>query len=253
MAGQIPSSRLLFPVEVRRSTPVTSSQAAFVCRPLSVPNETTAAVSSTVKMSHDVPYSASEWVLGRVRRSQLRRSVFGGAGRVLNRSGHVGLRRNRPDIARLWPELKPTITISHARPLSWLRPCLDGRRSSQRRGRLQGMGSILGKALDDRKRNRDCLVGVRSKRPRTRSLGCRARETKRMRNRHCEQTGPVRALRLCHVAPGAPFKLGLLSVTGMQHDQNSSSADESSRRLPGLAAIFPRGDALRMRRLGVTA
>jgi hypothetical protein len=33
-------------------TPVTLSQPAFVCRPLSVPNETTAAVSSKVKMSH---------------------------------------------------------------------------------------------------------------------------------------------------------------------------------------------------------
>jgi hypothetical protein len=36
-----------------------------------------------------------------------------------------------------------------------------------------------------------------------------------------------RALRLCHVDHGAPFKLGLLSVTGMRVDQNSSSADES--------------------------
>ena len=44
---------------------------------------------------------------------------------------------------------------------------------------------------------------------------------------NCDRHGPVRALRLCHVDPGAPFKLGLLSVTGMQHDQNSSSADES--------------------------
>src|SRR5260370_20880279 len=76
-------------------TPVTLSQPAFVCRPLSVPNETTAAVSSKVKMSHIA--LTNELVLGQVRRSQLLRSVFGGAVRVLNRSGHVSLRSNRPD------------------------------------------------------------------------------------------------------------------------------------------------------------
>ena len=116
--------------------------------------------------------------------------------------------------------------------------CLDGRRSSQRRDRLQGMGSILGKAQDDRKRNRDCFARVRSKRPRTRSLGCRARVTRRMRNRHCDQTGPVRALRLCHVDRGAPFKSGLLFVTGMQHDQNGSSADESIAPTSRLRCTF---------------
>ena len=106
--------------------------------------------------------------------------------------------------------------------------CLDGRRSLQRADCLQRMGSIVGQAQADRERDRDCLARVSSKQPESGSLERRAtQDLQRMRNRHCDQTGSLRALRFCHVDPGALFKLGLLSVTGMQHDQNSSSADES--------------------------
>jgi len=105
---------------------------------------------------------------------------------------------------------------------------LDGRRSFQRRDRVQGLGSILGKAQADRKRNRDCFARRRAKRLETGPLERMAtRDTQRMRNRYRDQTGPIRALCFCHVDPRALFELGLLSDAGMQHEQDSASADES--------------------------
>jgi hypothetical protein len=65
------------------------------------------------------------------------------------------------------------------------------------------------------------------KRPETGSLERRATRETRIRNRYRDQTGPIRALRFCHVAPGALFELGVLYVTGMQREQSSASADES--------------------------
>src|SRR3989442_12343286 len=89
------------------------------------------------------------------------------------------------------------------------------------------MGSILGKAQADRERDRDCLARVSSKRPETGPLErTTTRDKKRIRNRHRDQTGPTRALRFCHVDPGALFKLELLSATGMQHEHSGASAGE---------------------------
>jgi hypothetical protein len=90
------------------------------------------------------------------------------------------------------------------------------------------MGPIVGEAQADRERNRDCFTHLTSKRTETRSVELmETRERKRTRNRYCDQTGRVRALRFCHVDPGELFKLGVRSVTGMLHKQRKPSADES--------------------------
>jgi hypothetical protein len=52
------------------------------------------------------------------------------------------------------------------------------------------------------------------------------RDTKRMRNRHRDQNGRLRALRFCQVVPGVLSHLGLRSVAGMRHEQSTSGADE---------------------------
>ena len=106
--------------------------------------------------------------------------------------------------------------------------CLGGRKCSQRTDRVQGTGSCLAETQADRELNRDYFARVTSKRRETGSLECRAtRDSRRIRNRYRDQAGRLRALRFCHVDPGALFELELLSVIGMRHKQTSSRTDES--------------------------
>ena len=120
--------------------------------------------------------------------------------------------------------------------------CLDGRGSFQRAGRVQGMGSILGKAQDNRERDRDCFACIRSKRPETGSLEQRAtRDTQRMRNRYGDQTGPIRALHFCHVDPGAIVRPGLFPFAGLQHQEGSSGTNARTAPTPrARRALFAR-------------
>src|SRR6202034_4364443 len=98
-------------------------------------------------------------------------------------------------------------------------------------GGIQGVGAILAKAHAVRERDPNHFARVSSKRPRTRFLERMAtRNTERMRDRHRDKTGSVRALRFCHVDSGALFRLGLLFIARMRHEQSRSSADASAPR-----------------------
>lgn len=108
---------------------------------------------------------------------------------------------------------------------------VDGRGGFQRTGGIQGVGAILAKAHADRERDRNCFARVSSKRRRTGFLERMAtRNTERMRDRHRDKTGSVRALRFCHVDSGALFRLGMRCIARMQHEQSRSSADSSAAR-----------------------
>src|SRR3984957_310181 len=102
MAGQVPSLRLLLPEEeIRERLRVRRSYAGHVVPALiRLKTEISAEGdhSHRVIYGEKVPQCADELVLGRGRRSQLRRSVFGSTVRVLNRSGHVSLRSHGHDI-----------------------------------------------------------------------------------------------------------------------------------------------------------
>ena len=108
---------------------------------------------------------------------------------------------------------------------------VDGRGGFQRTGGIQGVGAILAKAHADRERDRNRFARVSSKRRRTGFLERMAtRNTERMRDRHRDKTGSVRALRFCHVDSGALFRLGMRCIARMQHEQSRSSADSSAAR-----------------------
>ena len=126
---------------------------------------------------------------------------------------------------------------------------LDGRGSLQGTGGVQGMGSILGEAQADRECNRDSFARVTSKRQERKSLGRRA----------TREIGTVTKL---DAFERFVFVLSILEryskwdcslLLGCTVNRVAEARMNALRRLPDLAALFPRGDGLPMRRLRVTA